>query len=215
MGTILGQCLPMEKLWNDALPGSCYPGRKMNQNYSFFQASFNVLSDAVLASYPVHLFWKLQMKLRIKIALSILMGLGWVSCDDVTYAQSSLLVWASTEAWIIIIVGRVPPIRLLMERILQHLGLTRKKTSTPYYDQNHQAYGTYGTNRSHVAAYSNHQSIAYKNRQIIGDTNIMITTEFGTQFEEHNAHYTGSSATSQISGEGGIGGSHTDIQKVV
>jgi hypothetical protein len=39
MGTILGQCSPMEKLWNDALPGSCDPGRKMNQSYSFFQAS--------------------------------------------------------------------------------------------------------------------------------------------------------------------------------
>lgn len=39
MGTILGQCSPMEKLWNDALPGTCDPGRKMNQNYSFFQAS--------------------------------------------------------------------------------------------------------------------------------------------------------------------------------
>lgn len=39
MGTILGQCSPMEKLWNDAVPGTCNPGRKMNQDYSFFQAS--------------------------------------------------------------------------------------------------------------------------------------------------------------------------------
>jgi uncharacterized protein with PIN domain len=156
-------------------------------------------------------------------------------------AQSSLLIWASTEAWIIIIVGCVPPIRPLMERILQHLGLTSKKTSTPYYDQNHRAYATYGTNRSHVAAYSNHQSTSYKDRKprgreeedlawveltnardsndskghIIGDTNIMITTEFGTQFEERNAHHAGSSTICQNSGEGGIGDSHTDIQKVV
>jgi hypothetical protein len=42
MGTILGQCSPMEKLWNDALPGTCDPGRKMNQNYSFFQASSSI-----------------------------------------------------------------------------------------------------------------------------------------------------------------------------
>lgn len=96
MGTILGQCSPMEKLWNDALQGTCDPGRKMNQNYSFFQASslttpqkptdtrlnyilgFNVFCDAALATYPVHLFWSLQMKWRIKVALSILMGLGWM-----------------------------------------------------------------------------------------------------------------------------------------
>ena len=39
IGTILGQCTPMQKLWDDALPGTCDPGRKMNQDYSFFQAS--------------------------------------------------------------------------------------------------------------------------------------------------------------------------------
>jgi hypothetical protein len=97
LGTILGQCQPMHKLWNDSVEGTCDPGRKINQNYSFFQASesefqvrplsvqlvadklgFNSFSDAFLATYPVYLFWKLQMKLRIKIALSILMGLGWM-----------------------------------------------------------------------------------------------------------------------------------------
>lgn len=39
MGTILGQCKPMAKLWDDGLEGTCDPGRKLNQNYSFFQAS--------------------------------------------------------------------------------------------------------------------------------------------------------------------------------
>lgn len=39
LGTILGQCKPMAKLWDDTLEGTCDPGRKLNQNYSFFQAS--------------------------------------------------------------------------------------------------------------------------------------------------------------------------------
>lgn len=96
LGTILGQCSPMEKLWNDDLPGTCNPGRKVNQNYSFLTGSqliplpiakharlncrsgFNVFCDAALATYPVHLFWSLQMKWRIKVALSTLMGLGWM-----------------------------------------------------------------------------------------------------------------------------------------
>jgi hypothetical protein len=38
-GTILGQCKPVAKLWNDSIPGTCDPGRLLNQNYSFFQAS--------------------------------------------------------------------------------------------------------------------------------------------------------------------------------
>ncbi|KAJ5274558.1 hypothetical protein N7505_003103 [Penicillium chrysogenum] len=93
LGTILGQCRPMHKLWDDSVEGTCDPGRKMNQNYSFFQASFNAFSDILLALYPVHLFWKLQMKLRIKIALSILMGLGWIAavCSAVkTYELKAL-----------------------------------------------------------------------------------------------------------------------------
>lgn len=39
LGTILGQCQPMQKLWDDSIEGTCDPGRKINQNYSFFQAS--------------------------------------------------------------------------------------------------------------------------------------------------------------------------------
>lgn len=39
LGTILGQCQPMRKLWDDQVEGTCDPGRLMNQNYSFFQAS--------------------------------------------------------------------------------------------------------------------------------------------------------------------------------
>lgn len=39
MGTILGQCQPMSKLWDDSLDRTCDPGRRLNQNYSFFQAS--------------------------------------------------------------------------------------------------------------------------------------------------------------------------------
>lgn len=39
---------------------------------------FNAFSDALLAAYPIHLFWKLQMELRVKIGLWFLMGLGWM-----------------------------------------------------------------------------------------------------------------------------------------
>ncbi|KAJ5086587.1 hypothetical protein NUU61_007894 [Penicillium alfredii] len=256
MGTILGQCSPMEKLWDDSLPGTCDPGRLMNQNYSFFQASFNTFADAALATYPVHLFWKLQMKLRIKIALSILMGLGWIAAvcsavkcyelkaltetTDITYAQASLLIWASTEAWIVIVVGCVPPIRPLMERVLQHLGLTSKKTSTPYNLQSPNAYVAYGTNRSNGASHSHYQSSAFGGRkpfsrdeedvdwmeltdargssaskeQIIGGKDVMVTTDIVTQFEERRNHRAGSSGGSQTSGDEAARET-TDTQKVV
>ena len=138
------------------------------------------------------------------------------------------------------IVGCVPPIRPLMERILQHLGLTSKKTSTPYY-QSPNAYAAYGTNKSGLGNTSHLQSTAYGERkplgradedltwvemtnvrdsssskdQIINGTDIMVTTEFSTQFEEHNGAQAGSSRASQTSGEGTVTGTTPDIQKVV
>ncbi|OQD62673.1 hypothetical protein PENPOL_c011G01819 [Penicillium polonicum] len=137
----------MNKLWDNSVEGTCNSGRRANQNYSFFQASFNALSDVLLAVYPIHLFWKLQMMLRIKVVLSILMGLGWIAAfcsavktyelkaltetTDITYAQSNLLIWASTEAWIVIM----------------------------YHDSS--GHTAYGTNNSHPAGHSNFQSIAY------------------------------------------------------
>ncbi|KAJ5774897.1 hypothetical protein N7457_009793 [Penicillium paradoxum] len=242
LGTILGQCQPMHKLWDDDVVGTCDPGRKMNQNYSFFQASFNAFSDALLATYPVHLFWKLQMKLRIKLALSVLMGMGWIAAvcsavktyelkaltttKDITYAQSSLLIWASTEAWIVIIVGCVPPIRPLMERVLQHFGFSSKKTSTPYH--NSSAHAAYGTNKSHLASHSNYQSNAYGGRGPFGDEeegtgwmeltttagpngskehivkggkDVVVTTDIVTRFEETEGHGGPPSADSSISAE--------------
>ncbi|KAJ5332775.1 hypothetical protein MYU51_009099 [Penicillium brevicompactum] len=243
LGTILGQCQPMHKLWDDSVEGTCDPGRKINQNYSFFQASFNSFTDAVLATYPVHLFWKLQMKLRIKIALSILMGLGWIAAvcsavktyelkaltetTDITWAQSSLVIWASTEAWIVIVVGCVPPIRPLMERVLQRLGLTSKKTSTPYQYRNSSGNAAYGTNKSNPTSHTHFQSNAYRGKTfggedddpgwmeltategpngskehiVSGSRDVVITTDIVTRFEDMENHAGPSSGDDSISGE--------------
>ncbi|CAI7607540.1 unnamed protein product [Penicillium glandicola] len=256
LGTILGQCKPMYKLWDDSVEGTCHPGRKINQNYSFFQASFNSFTDALLASYPVHLFWKLQMKLRIKVALSILMGLGWIAAvcsavktyelkaltetTDITYAQSSLLMWASTEAWIVIIVGCVPPIRPLMEQVLQRLGLTSKKISTPYQYRNSSGHAAYGTNKSNPASHSNFQSNAYggrkpfedddpgwmelttsggpngsKERIVNGPKDVVIRTDIVTRFEDVDGQGGPSSGDGNISAEDLIRDRSQNVQKGV
>ncbi|KAJ5409408.1 uncharacterized protein N7487_003767 [Penicillium crustosum] len=245
LGTILGQCKPMNKLWDDNVEGRCNPGRKVNQNYSFFKASwafanelgFNALSDVLLAVYPVHLFWKLQMKLRIKVILSILMGLGWIAAvcsavktyelkaltetTDITYAQSDLLIWASTEAWIVTMVGCIPPIRLYGQGIAA-TGLYLKEK---YYDSG--GHAAYGTNKSNLASHSNFQSNACGGRKkpseddnpgwmdlstfagtngseehIVNDPKgVMIRTEIETRFEVVERHGGPSSGDSSISAE--------------
>lgn len=61
LGTILGQCKPMTKLWDDSLDGTCDPGRKVNQNYSFFQASMFL---CLLFRVPVLTSYRFQRFLR-------------------------------------------------------------------------------------------------------------------------------------------------------
>ena len=73
----LSQCAPYQKLWNPALEGAC-PRAGVAQGYAFFQASFNTATDAYLTIYPILLIQKMQMPLRVKVGLSILMGMGWM-----------------------------------------------------------------------------------------------------------------------------------------
>lgn len=142
-------------------------------------------------------------------------------------AQSDLLIWASTEAWIVVIVGCVPPIRPLMEKVLQQLGFTSKKPSTPYQYRNSSGYAAYGTNKSNPASHSNFQSNAYGARKkpseddnpgwmelsTFGGTNgseehivnepkgVIIRTDIETHFEDVERHGGPSSGDSSISAE--------------
>ncbi|KKY16544.1 putative integral membrane protein [Phaeomoniella chlamydospora] len=120
------------------------------------------------------------MKRRVKIGLSILMGFGLLAAacsavktseiqaltktDDITSAQPSLLLWASTEAWIILIVSCVPPVRPLLEYIFRRAtGSTEKGSSgstgpngrgnTKGYSNGAYGKGTFKSNGSgHVAS---------------------------------------------------------------
>lgn len=38
--------------------------------------AFNAATDGYLAIFPVYVFWNLNMKLRIKLGLMVLLGLG-------------------------------------------------------------------------------------------------------------------------------------------
>lgn len=47
--TILLQCSPVEKIWDDSIPGAC-DGRSLNLNYAYFQGSKSLSTSA-----PAHL----------------------------------------------------------------------------------------------------------------------------------------------------------------
>jgi hypothetical protein len=155
-------------------------------------------------------------------------------------AQSDLLIWASTEAWIVVIVGCVPPIRPLMEKVLQQLGFTSKKPSTPYQYRNSSGFAAYGTNKSNPTSHSNFQSNAYGGRKpfdddapdwielstsagtngseehiVNGPKDVMIRTEIETRFEDVEGQVSPPSGDCRISAKGSIHGRRQDVRKVV
>ncbi|KAJ5833993.1 hypothetical protein N7447_000019 [Penicillium robsamsonii] len=69
-----------------------------------------------------------------------------------------------------------------MEKVMQRLGFTSKKTSTPYEYRNSSGRAAYGTNKSNLASHSHFQSHAYGGRKSFDDDPdwMELTTSGGT-----------------------------------
>ncbi|MDI1487978.1 MAG: hypothetical protein OHK93_007252 [Ramalina farinacea] len=150
---ILLQCDPVPKLWNQELPGTCHHIQRTN-NVAYFQGTWAALSDILLAVYPVVFFWSLKISNKIKIGLCLLMAGGLIAAasgivktinlkfisaeKDITYFISSLVIWALTECWLVLILGCLPPLRPLFVSVFHQLSTThsRPKHSGYYYNNN-------------------------------------------------------------------------------
>ena len=69
------QCQPSAGLWDHSIQAKCLPPY-VQANLGFTQGSINSFTDAALAVFPATIIWQLNMKLSIKISLSVAMGLG-------------------------------------------------------------------------------------------------------------------------------------------
>lgn len=141
---ILLQCHPVTKIWNRELPGNC-DFQSTTSKVGFFQGSWAAASDVVLASYPIFVFWSLNLSWKRKLGLCALMGGGYIAAiagimktiyiklitatTDVTYAEHPLIIWAYTEMWLIIILGSVPQLRVVFA-LLKSKASTKGSNST-------------------------------------------------------------------------------------
>ena len=141
VGIIFGQCTPTRKLWEPSISGHCLPA-KLQPDYSYFQGAFSGLSDLVLALFPTVIIWNLKMKLHVKIGIGSAMGLGVFASaaaivktyelrllnakSDFTYVTVGLIIWFSTEMYVIIIAACVPTLRPLLPLLHGRLPVSRK-----------------------------------------------------------------------------------------
>ncbi|KAK6064544.1 integral membrane protein [Seiridium cupressi] len=101
-------CRPVEYLWDKSLGGSCWSASVMN-DFSYWLSAYTAFTDIVLAIIPIVAFWKMQMRLRIKLGVCIMMGLIFISAiftiieatylwllfgaEDPLYKLPTLVIW--------------------------------------------------------------------------------------------------------------------------
>jgi len=72
---LLASCQPIEKMWNPKHPGKCI-SQTQTVAFGMTQAATSILFDFLLAMFPILILRNLNMALKTKIALGILMGMG-------------------------------------------------------------------------------------------------------------------------------------------
>ncbi|KAL2787403.1 hypothetical protein BJX66DRAFT_353367 [Aspergillus keveii] len=131
--TIYGQCAPTSRLWDQTIEGECWDP-EVQRDYAFFQGSASAFSDLVLAVYPLFTIYHLQMPLRLKIGLGILLSLGIIamtaaiiktinlSCltsrSDYPWDTVNLVIWIAIEQYLIIIAACIPTLTPLVNIVV-------------------------------------------------------------------------------------------------
>ncbi|KAL9000871.1 MAG: hypothetical protein Q9169_000626 [Polycauliona sp. 2 TL-2023] len=74
------QCSPVSKYWRNPNEGSgtCY-SKDTVAHIIIVQGVFSIVSDFVLALFPILLLWNVQLSKRTKLGLCMLMGLGVIT----------------------------------------------------------------------------------------------------------------------------------------
>ncbi|CAN9173621.1 unnamed protein product [Alternaria alternata] len=137
------QCHPMEKAWNDTIPGTCWdPSHSIN--YGIFNAAWCAAADFALALLPWYLIWGLQLRLREKIGVGIAMSMGVLSgvCaivkgvyviqlgqGDFSFNGKELTIWTAVETATAIIAASIPILRVFFKETISSYSRSHTRTN--------------------------------------------------------------------------------------
>ena len=124
------QCQPVHAAWYGQ--GTCM-NKRAKEGVILTQAVISIISDFVFAGFPILLLWRLQIDLKTKIGLWLLMCLGFITgacCivrtvmngqslpPDGSYGGIVNWVWRTFEVQVGIIAACIPTLRPLYSRIV-------------------------------------------------------------------------------------------------
>ncbi|KAL8686235.1 MAG: hypothetical protein Q9224_005512 [Gallowayella concinna] len=137
----LGICRPLRAHWDVGVEGKCLSKRQIMAVVAS-QGAFSVLSDIILATIPLFFLRKLQISLRTKLLLCVLMGAGYITAGcslvrtilsdrvldpDLTWSDLTTAAWRATEVNLGILCANAPiarPLYLYSKGRLQTLQTT-------------------------------------------------------------------------------------------
>ncbi|KAF7929960.1 uncharacterized protein EAE97_009557 [Botrytis byssoidea] len=141
------QCTPAKALWDPTVPHTCWEP-KVQSDFAIFCATWLVFIDALLAISPIMFFGRLKMSMRKKIGICALLGGGIIAAicgsikisyltelsarADITWATYDLFVWSGAEAFILIVCGSIPPLKILWDRYISKKTGQTKTSSSSY-----------------------------------------------------------------------------------
>ncbi|KAK3986486.1 hypothetical protein QBC44DRAFT_333307 [Cladorrhinum sp. PSN332] len=142
------QCIPLRAAW-DLLglvtDAKCWSKSAIRVN-SICVSSFNVVTDVIFALMPVTFLRKVQIPLRERVVIAMLMGLGVFASaasivkaviaanfgrtDDPNLEGISMGTWSVVEEQVAFIAACIPCLRKPFKRVLQKFGLTSLSAGT-------------------------------------------------------------------------------------
>ncbi|KFY36023.1 hypothetical protein V494_05383 [Pseudogymnoascus sp. VKM F-4513 (FW-928)] len=129
-------CTPVRAYWDLKIQASsrCLPQDKVY----YANGGLNIATDLIIATLPIYSVWKLQIDIRQKIALMVVLALGWFVCfvsilrlqalvvlyrhpEDTTWYSPETAYWSCIEVNVGIICACAPAIRPVLVRIVPRI----------------------------------------------------------------------------------------------
>ncbi|MCJ1230760.1 hypothetical protein MMC12_007434 [Toensbergia leucococca] len=117
---LLARCQPFDALWT--MNGTCW-SIDIIDGFNYMQVGWSIVSDLACSGMPIYIVYNLQMKLRLKIAICSLTGLGLLATacavaraviiptatksPDISWALVDLDIWVRAEDNIAIIAANM------------------------------------------------------------------------------------------------------------
>lgn len=169
------QCQPIHFFWDQRGHGKCVDRRIFLAVGS--TCSINIVTDLVYALLPAWIIYHLQMKLKTRIALMILMGMGCLFI----YLTNSVAIWSTTELCLAIMAGSLATLRPLVIKVGRKLGIASAMSASA----NNIEFGPLGP--PPVLLRDRTNSIFSRRRQSTHSNAVLLETERAVPF--NGAHF--------------------------